>query len=145
MRVEPEAASHLGMLVDGYVPGANFVNAHVVEVQAESGDVWAAIPEVTTRIRPAGSVAFLLRAAAVARFEGGCNGTREPGLRTLSLREGEAVGDLVGACGDPEVLLIERIHEGREVVLTPVPIGTRATRPMSTSSRCLRDSPASTT
>jgi hypothetical protein len=117
MRVEPEAASHLGMLVDGYVPGANFVNVHVVEVQAESGDVWAAIPEAIARISPAESVAFLLRAAAVARFEGGCNGTGEPRDRTLSLREGEAVGDLLGAC-DPEAFLIERIHEGREVVLT---------------------------
>lgn len=118
MRVEPEAASHLGMLVDGYVPGANFVNVHAVEVQADSGDVWAAIPEATARIRPAGCEAFLLRAAAVVRLEGGCTGTSEPGLPTLSLREGEAVGDLLGACGHPEAFLIERIHEGREVVLT---------------------------
>jgi hypothetical protein len=118
MRVEPESASHLGMLVDSYVPGANFVNAHVVEIHAESGDVWAAIPEATARIHPAGCVAFLMRAAAVARFEGGCNGTDEPRLRTLSLREGEAVGDLLGACGHPEAFLIERIHEGREIVLT---------------------------
>jgi hypothetical protein len=117
MRVEPEAASHLGMLVDGYVPGANFVNVHIVGVRAESADVWAAIPEATARIRPAGPVALLLRAAAMARFEGGCSGTDEPGLRTLSLREGEAVGDLLGAC-DPEAFLIERIQEGREVVLT---------------------------
>lgn len=116
MRVEPEAASHLGMLVDGYVPGANFLNVHVVEVQAESGDFWAAIPEATARVRPAGSVGFLLR--AMVRFVGGCNGTGDSGLRTLSLREGEAVGDLLGACGDPEAFLIERIHEGREVVLT---------------------------
>jgi hypothetical protein len=118
MRVKPKAASHLGMLVDGYVPGANFVNVHVVELQAESGDVWAAIPEATARIRPAGPVAFLLRAAAVARFEGGCKGTGEPELRTLSLREGEAIGHVLGPCGNPEALLIERIHEGREVVLT---------------------------
>ncbi len=118
MRVKPEAASHLGMLVDDYVPGANFVNVHVVEVRAESGDVWAAIPEATARIRPAGPVAFLLRAAAAARFEGGCNGTGESRLRTVGLREGEAVGDLLGACGRPEAFLIERIHVGREVVLT---------------------------
>jgi hypothetical protein len=118
MRLEPEGASHLVMLVDGYVPGANFVNVHVVEVEAESGDVWAAIPEATARIRPAGSVSFLLRAAAVARFEGGCDGAGEPRLRTLRLREGEGVGDLLGAYGDPEAFLIERVHEGREVVLT---------------------------
>lgn len=117
MRIEPEAAWHLGMLVDGYVPGANFVNVHVVEVQAESGDVWAAIPEATARIRPAGPAAFLLRAAAVARSAGGCDGTGEPWLRTLSLREGEEV-DLLGACGDREAFLIEGVQEGQEVVLT---------------------------
>jgi hypothetical protein len=36
MRVEAEAAWHLGMLVDLYVPGANFVNGHVVEVKREA-------------------------------------------------------------------------------------------------------------
>ena len=117
MRMEPEAARDLGMLVDGYVPGANFVNVHVVEVQAESADVWAAIPEATAWIRPAGPAAFLLRAAAVARFAGGCDGTGELGSRALSLREGEEV-DLLGACGDRQAVLIEGIHEGREVVVT---------------------------
>jgi hypothetical protein len=117
MRMEPEAARDLGMLVDGYVPGANFVNVHVVEVQAQSADVWAALPEATARIRPAGPAAFLLRAAAVARSAGGCDGTGELGSRALSLREGEEV-DLLGACGDPGVFLIEGIQEGQEVVLT---------------------------
>jgi hypothetical protein len=118
MRVEPEAASHLGMLVDRYVPGANFENVHVVEVGVASGDLWAAIPEATVRMRPSGCVAILLRAAAVARFEGRLRSAGVPGLLTLSLREGEAVGELLGAPGDPEAFLIERIDEGREVVLT---------------------------
>jgi hypothetical protein len=118
MRVEPEEASHLGMLVDRYVPGANFVNVHAVEVGVGSGDLWAAIPEATARIRPTGCVAFLLRAASVARFEGRLPSAGEPGLLTLSLREGEQVGEVLGASGGPEAFLIERIQEGREVVLT---------------------------
>lgn len=114
MRVEPEVASHLGMLVDGYVPGANFVNVHVVEVQRERGDVWTAIPMAIARIRSAGPTQLLRRAAATARFESVCHGNGEPELRSLVFREGEAVGP----CGDPEAFLIERIDEGREVVLT---------------------------
>jgi hypothetical protein len=36
MRVEAEAAWHLGMLMDWYLPGANFVNGHVVEAKREA-------------------------------------------------------------------------------------------------------------
>ena len=114
MRVEPEVASHLGMLVDGYVPGANFVNVHFVEVKREPEEVWTAIPMAIARIRSAGPRQFLLRAAATARSESGCHGNGESELRTLVFREGEAVVP----CGDPETFLIERIDEGREVVLT---------------------------
>jgi hypothetical protein len=112
MRVEPEVASHLDMFVDGYVPGANFVNAHVAEVKREPGEVWAVIPEAIARFSSAGPMKFLRCAATAARFEGGCHGKREPEPPTI--REGEAVGP----CRDPDLFLIERIDEGREVVLT---------------------------
>lgn len=112
MRVEPEVASHLEMSVDGYVPGANFVNVHVAEVKRKPEEVWDAIPEAIARISSAGPTKLLRCAAAAVRFEGGRQGNREQEPRTF--REGEAVGP----CGDPDLFLIERIDEGREVVLT---------------------------
>jgi hypothetical protein len=112
MRVEPEEASHLEMFVDGYVPGANFVNVHVAEVKREPGEVWAAISEAIVRIRSAGPAKLLRCAVGRTRFEGGRNGNQEPEPRTF--REGEAVGP----CGDPDLFRIEQIDEGREVVLT---------------------------
>ncbi len=91
------------MAIDDYVPDANYVNAHALEIAAGAAAVWDAIPQALSATRP---VAFLLGASAVVRGEG----FRRPPRGTLVLREGE---ELAGN----GLMMVDRVEKGREVVL----------------------------
>ena len=64
------AALPTGMAVDGFVPGANYVNAHVRVVHADRAAVWRAAHDLLDEPPIPFPADVLLTAAAVARGEG---------------------------------------------------------------------------
>lgn len=111
MRVERRSASHLDMLVDRYLPDCNFINLHALDVEAGATALWAALPSAARRLmRPRGVATVPLRLAALMR--GDLAVRRRPG-EPPTLREGEVIGDPFSR----NSLVIERVDEGREIVI----------------------------
>ena len=106
------------MLIDRWVPGANFVNEHRIDVGAPPSAVWGVVCEAPASIRPtgaAGAVAkLLLRGAALARGDWWRRASFNWAWST-DRGVGEELGDLIGtpAAG----LRVVEVEEGREVVL----------------------------
>ncbi len=113
MRVSPQAIAHLRLLIDEYVPGCEFVNAHAVVIGRGADLVWAALPDALQAIAPHGVLRLPLWIAAAVR--------REVPLRrcfappgAFSLREGATVG--LPGHASRHAVVIDKVAEGREFV-----------------------------
>jgi hypothetical protein len=88
-----EIAAKPPMLVDGVVPGANFTSTLSVVIDASPETVWGALGEAVQTIRPRGLFSLMMRLAALMRR------------------------DSFGGYGDVGTIWIEKMDEGREVVV----------------------------
>jgi hypothetical protein len=78
------------MLIDGYLPGCEFVNAHRIDINASPEVVWAALPDTPSVLAPKGIIALPLWLSALARFE--LSGPRAETLtERFVIREGEPI------------------------------------------------------
>ena len=113
MRVRPGSRPIPPMLIDALVPDQNFLNIHVGEARAPADKVWASAARLVADLVPRAGGRSLrisdvpLAAAAIMRGDLG-----RRAKTVWSFREGERIGS------DHAWVRIERIDEGREIVLT---------------------------
>src|SRR6266446_5662604 len=97
------------MLIHGYLPGCEYVNAHAVEISAPAEEVWAALPDLRSRAKDNRFFSILLKIASLLRRDRVESLTR---VGRIEMREGAV---LVG--GDPPMFKVERVSEPAEVVI----------------------------
>lgn len=87
--IAPTAVAHLDMLVNGYYPDCDYLNAHAVDIAAGPDAVWGAIPLALAAAAASPAIAWPLVFAAFVRREG-LHRPRRPA--PPALREGAEFG-----------------------------------------------------
>ena len=105
MLVKPGAIAHLNMLIDGYLPECDYVNAHAVDINTSPARIWETLPNVLASVFTSPVSRIPLTLAALVRLERPRTG---PARRSPALKEGELVGPF----------RVDQIDEGREVAFT---------------------------
>ncbi len=106
------------MLIDQWVPAANFVNAHRLVVDAPPAEVWQAVTEAPASIGPTGAAgamaSLVLLVATLARGEGWRRASFDRAW-SRGCDRGDSLGDPSGTC--EAGLSVVDVDEGREMVL----------------------------
>jgi hypothetical protein len=102
--LKPPNVAHLDMLINAYLPGCEYWNAHAVDMRAGSAQVWGVLPDVFPSMFAIPLIRAALGMAALVRLER----PRRGPARAIRLKEGES----------EDGFRVDRIDEGREVVFT---------------------------
>jgi hypothetical protein len=102
------------MLIERHLPACDLVSIRAVDVDADAGVVWEALPDAPRRLTPTGFFRSMLWLASLVR--GDLFRRRSWGTDRLILREGETIPFPADPYSE-EGLRVEELAEKREVVV----------------------------